>query len=150
MVKVKIKKLHPNAVVPFRDYDDDYCYDCVATSEEEVAPNVWKYGLGFALQIDEKKSDVVNRCFTVRPRSSVWKTGMILSNSIGTIDNGYIGELSAVFYHVMPNMPRYRVGDKVCQLHFDSDQAIKFIESDELNDTERGDGGYGHTGLRVK
>lgn len=150
MVKVKIKKLHQNAVVPFRDYDDDYCYDCVATSEEEVAPNVWKYGLGFALQIDEKKSDAVNRCFTVRPRSSVWKTGMILSNSIGTIDDGYIGELSAVFYHVMPNMPRYRVGDKVCQLHFDSDQAIKFIESDELNDTERGDGGYGHTGLRVK
>jgi len=150
MVKVKIKKLHPNAVIPFRKHDDDYCYDCVAVTEEEVAPNVWKYGLGFALQIDGKKSKAINRCFTIRPRSSVWKTGMVLSNSLGTIDEGYNGELSAVFYHVMPNMERYHLGDKVCQLHFDTDLTIDFAEVDELDETERGCGGYGSTGLKAK
>lgn len=148
MVRVKIKKRNPNAVVPFRKHDDDYCYDCVAVSEEEVAPNVWKYGLGFALEIEGKKSQAVNRCITARPRSSVWKTGMVLSNCTGTIDDGYRGEISAVFYHVMPNMPRYKVGDRICQLHFDSDLAIDFTEVDELNETERGDGGYGSTGLK--
>lgn len=148
MAKVKIKKLNPNAVIPFRKHDDDYCYDCVAVSEEEVAPNVWKYGLGFALQIKGNKLSSINRCFTIRPRSSVWKTGMVLSNSIATIDEGFTGEISTVFYHVMPNMPRYKAGDRICQLHFDSDLAIDFTEVDELNETERGDGGYGSTGLK--
>lgn len=85
--------------------------------------------------------------FSIRPRSSVWKTGMVLSNCIGTIDEGYTGEISAVFYHVMPNMERYHVGDRIAQLHFDrTDKYLDFIEVDELDETERGDGGYGSTG----
>ena len=47
---VNIKKINPKAVIPFRKYKSDFCYDCVAVSEEELAPNVWKYKLGFALQ----------------------------------------------------------------------------------------------------
>lgn len=111
-MKVRFKKLSPEAVMPTKAYDDDFCYDCYAVSEEEVAPNVWKYGLGFALQIDGIKPKDINRCLTFRPRSSIWKTGMVLSNSIGTIDEGYTGEISAVFYHVLPDLPRYKVGDK--------------------------------------
>lgn len=145
-MKVKIKKLNEKAVIPFRKHDDDYCYDCVAVSEEQIAPNVWKYGLGIALQIEGPKSHEVNMCFTVRPRSSVWKTGMVLSNCIGTVDRGYTGEISAVFYHVMPNMERYHVGDRICQLHFEADLAIDFVEVDELTDTDRGAGGFGSTG----
>ena len=52
MLKVKIKKLVENAVIPFKTHDSDFCYDCVATSEEEIAPGVWKYGLGLAFQIE--------------------------------------------------------------------------------------------------
>lgn len=115
MEKVKIKIVNPKAVVPYKKYDGDFCYDCVAVSEEQVAPNVWKYGLGFALQrAKDTKGDTIP-CFSFRARSSVWKTGMVLSNGIGTIDDLYTGEISAVFYHVMPNMPRYKVGDRVCQ-----------------------------------
>lgn len=147
-MKVKIKRLHPNAVIPFRKHNDDYCYDCVAVTEKEIAPNVWRYGLGFAVQLITQRPIKYNRCFTLRPRSSVWETGMVLSNGIATIDEGYTGELSAVFYHVMPNMPRYHVGDKVVQLHFDSDFDIVFREVDELNKTERGNNGYGSTGKR--
>ncbi len=44
---------------------------------------------------------------------------MILSNGIGTIDN-YTGKISAVFYHVFPKMPRYKVGDKVVQFHLET------------------------------
>lgn len=149
-MKVKFKRLHPDAKMPTKAHDDDFCYDCYAVSEEEIAPNVWKYGLGFALQIEDKFSILgrllFSQCITVRPRSSVWKTGMILSNSLGTIDEGYTGEISAVFYHVLPNMPRYRVGEKICQIHYDNTLPIEFEEVKELSPTERGDNGYGSSG----
>lgn len=146
MEKVKIKIVDPKAVVPYKKYDGDFCYDCVAVSEEQVAPNVYKYGLGFALQrAKDTKGDTIP-CFSLRARSSVWKTGMILSNGICTIDDLYTGEISAVFYHVMPNMPRYKVGDRVCQMHIDTTTPIEFVECEELEQTVRGDNGYGSTG----
>lgn len=149
-MKVKFKRLHPDAKMPTKAHDDDFCYDCYAVSEEEIAPNVWKYRLGFALQIEDKLSipgrQLFSQCITVRPRSSVWNTGMVLSNSLGTIDEGYTGEISAVFYHVLPNMPRYRVGDKICQIHYDNTLPIEFEEVKELSPTERGDNGYGSSG----
>lgn len=111
---------------------------------KEIAPNVWKYGLGFALQIENRNKPAdISRCFTLRPRSSVWKTGMVLSNSEATIDDGFVGEISAVFYHVFPKMPRYNVGDKIVQFHLETSDNIMFVETDELNKTERGDNGYG-------
>ena len=151
-MKVKFKRLHKDAVIPSKKIKDDFCFDLTAVTEEEIAPNVWKYGFGFALQIvNDRRIKPIKQycsfCFSVRPRSSVWKTGMVLSNCIGTIDDGYTGEISAVFYHVMPNMERYHVGDRIAQLHFDqTTKFIDFIEVDELDETERGDGGYGSTG----
>ena len=169
-MKVKIKKTHKNAVIPYKTHNDDFCYDCVAVSEEEIAPNVWKYGLGIAFQI-ERGLEVVatsptirggksgefnlnfdfsrspmNISIDARPRSSVWKTGMILSNCEGTIDEGFNSEVSAVFYHVFPNMPRYKVGDRVAQIKIGTTLPIEFVEVDELNETSRGSGSYGSTG----
>lgn len=151
-MKVKFKRLHKDAVIPSKKIKDDFCFDLTAVTEEEIAPNVWRYGFGFALQIvDDRRIKPIKQycsfCFSVRPRSSVWKTGMVLSNCIGTIDEGYTGEISAVFYHVMPNMDRYHVGDRIAQLHFDqTTKFLDFIEVDELDETERGRNGYGSTG----
>lgn len=149
-MKVKIKKTHPNAVVPFKTYEKDFCYDCVATSCEEVAPNVYKYGLGISSEIvrpESFKDDKnINYSIDARPRSSIWKTGMILSNCEGTIDELYRGEICAVFYHIMPNMPRYKVGDKIIQIKLGLTRPMEFEEVDELADTERGDRGFGSTG----
>lgn len=111
-VPVLFKKTNENAIMPTKAHNDDFCYDCYAVSEEEVAPNVWKYG-------------------------------MVLSNSEATIDDGFVGEISAVFYHVFPKMPRYNVGDKIVQFHLETSDNIMLIETDELNKTERGDNGYG-------
>lgn len=144
-MKVKIKILDTKAVIPFKTHDRDFCYDCIAVSEEEVAPNVWKYGLGFALEIEDRGIDIIPSA-EIRPRSSIWKTGMVLSNSVGTVDEPYRGEISAVFYHVMPNMPRYKVGDKICQLHITTTGYIEFELAEELTPTDRGCNGYGSTG----
>ena len=169
-MKVKIKRLHPQAHIPFKAYPSDFCYDCIAVSEEEIAPNVWKYGLGIALQIERgTESMVISTCYhggremrhhtkmdfsrsplnlsiDARPRSSVWKTGMILSNCEGTIDENYIGEISAVFYHVLPDMPRYKVGDRVCQIKLGIAIPMEFVEVENLESTDRGANGYGSSG----
>lgn len=169
-MKVKVLKTHPSAAMPSKTYPNDFCYDCVAVSEEEIAPNVWKYGLGIALQAERGMETIVtspmvrggkqrdfdfmldfsrsplNISIDARPRSSVWKTGMILSNCEGTIDENYTGEVSAVFYHVMPHMPRYKVGDRICQIKLGVTFPLEFVEVSSLSATDRGDGGYGSTG----
>lgn len=173
-MKVKLKKIDDKAVIPYKTYDEDFCYDVVATSCKEVAPNVYKYGLGLAFQI-ERGIEEIESCvrFTMdddtelgviaprqidmwrsplklsidfRPRSSVWQTGMILSNCEGTIDESYTGEVSAVFYHVMPTMPKYEVGDRIGQIKLGITLPMEFVEADELSPTKRGAGGYGSTG----
>ena len=144
-MKIYLKKTNDACVIPFKTYDRDFCYDCVAVSEEEIAPNVWKYGLGFAIQMNNRVSHVI-RSVSLRPRSSIYKTGMVLSNSVGTVDELYRGELSAIFYHVLPSMPRYKVGDKICQMYIDTTLHVDFEVVEELSQTDRGSNGYGSTG----
>lgn len=149
-MKVKVKKLNENAVIPFKTYEKDFCYDVVAVSEEEIAPNVWKYGIGLAFQIDRDDLyalDNVNLSIDLRPRSSVWKTGMVFSNCEGTIDELYTGEVFAVFYHVFPNMERYKVGQRIGQIKIGSTVPLEFVIVDELDETERNSGSYGSTGV---
>lgn len=162
-MKVKVKKISEGAVLPYKKYQPDFCYDVVATSCEEVASNVYKYGLGLAFQIErgiERITDIgkieewyahcsrLNLSLDFRPRSSVWQTGMVLSNCEGTIDELYTGEVSAVFYHIMPNMPKYEVGDRIGQIKIGVTFPIEFVEVEELDKTARGDGGYGSTGRK--
>lgn len=143
---VKIKKLNDNFKMPVKAHKDDFCYDVFAASEEEIAPGVWKYGLGFALQLSPVANIVTIYDIDFRSRSSIHKTGMVLSNSVGTIDAGYTGEISAVFYHVMPNLPRYKVGDKIGQIKIGATLPIDFRLVESLEDTERGTGGFGSSG----
>lgn len=171
---VKTLKFHPDARIPEKAYDKDFCYDVYAVSEEELAPGVYKYGIGLGFQIIRCSETLVNgfpmtdrdgNCYGIRgeqdfdfyrsplnlsidfrPRSSVWKTGMVLSNCTGTVDEGYINEISAVFYHVLPSMPRYKVGDKIGQIKIGVTFPIEFREVEELEPTERGLRGYGSSG----
>jgi deoxyuridine 5'-triphosphate nucleotidohydrolase len=151
MIDVYYKKLNEGAKVPFKAHYRDFGYDVVATSVEEVAPNVYKYGLGLAMEIanydlNYRYGDEWSASIRLSPRSSIWKTGMVLSNSTGIIDVDYRGEISAVFYHVMPNMPKYEVGDRIGQIYIEYSERINLIEIDKLSETERGAGGYGSTG----
>lgn len=147
-MKVRLKMLDERAVVPYKSHNGDFCYDVVATSCEEIAPNVYKYGIGLSFEIvrDERFNYDYRLDIDFRPRSSVWKTGMVLSNCEGTVDEIYRGEVFAVFYHLFPNMPKYEVGDRIGQIKLGVTLALDFEVVDELSDTERGDGGYGSTG----
>ena len=169
-MKVKFKKLRENAKLPVKKHDGDFCYDVYACTCEEVAPNVYKYMLGFSLQIAEDEGlmirtsegkyhwqTVVDRVIKYygtdlsidfRPRSSIWETGMVLANSCGTGDRPYTGEYAAYFYHVVPELPIYKVGDRILQMKIGITVPIEFEEVDELNKTDRGDGGFGSTGRK--
>ena len=178
-MKIKLKKLNDAAVLPSQATKGDFGYDVVATSEQEIAPGVWRYGLGFCYEIErddivlgsleftESEFDIEGRVIEnkiypwdydnvtisidFRPRSSVWKTGMVLSNCVGTLDEFYRGEVAAVFYHVKPDMPRYRVGDRIGQIKLGFSLPIEFEFVDEIDtNTERGTGGFGSTGLKSK
>lgn len=152
-MRVKIKRLNKDAKVPFKTHEKDFCYDVVATSRVELAVNVFQYGIGLAFEI--MKDDITNDLgypedyifnLEIRPRSSIWKTGMMLSNSIGTIDELYRGEVKLTFYHLLWHLPIYEVGDKIAQIVVGVTDPISFQVVEELSDTIRGEGAFGSTG----
>ena len=143
-MKVKIKKLHSDAVIPTYAKDGDAGMDLVATSIISETPSQITYGLGIALEIPE---GFVGLIF---PRSSIRKTRLQLSNSVGVIDSGYRGELQATFNKITTTIENqkndYKVGDRICQIMIIPHPTIEFEEVNELNNTERGAGGFGSTG----
>lgn len=167
MLKIKLKKLHENAKLPVKTNEGDFCYDVYAVDREEIMPNVFKYKLGFSyeivrsivsienynnkacvpgIKIDLRNSDIILD-IDFRPRSSIYKTGLSLANSEGTLDEFYRGEAMAVFYRVIPNLPIYEVGERVGQVKVGFTIPCEFEWADEINmNTERGEGGFGHTG----
>jgi dUTP pyrophosphatase len=153
-MKVRIKKLSELAVIPSYAKDGDAGMDVIATSIISDTPTQITYGLGIALEIPY---GFVGLVF---PRSSIRKTGLQLSNSVGVIDSGYRGELQATFNklfggeamydemkvkEIQPN-DFYKVGDRIAQIMIIPHPPIEFEEANELSDTERGDGAFGSTG----
>jgi dUTP pyrophosphatase len=137
-MRIKIKKLHPDAVLPKYAKQGDAGMDLTAVSIELINTNYMKYNFGLAFEIPE---GFVGFIF---PRSSCYKQLQILSNCVGVVDSGYRGEVSAVM--VGAHDKSYKVGDRVAQLIVMPIPYVQFDEVDELSDTERGAGGYGSTG----
>jgi len=81
----------------------------------------------------------------VFPRSSVYKTELLLTNCVGVIDSDYRGEITAVFAKGAKDKA-YNTGDRIMQLVIMPVPAVEFVEAEELTQTERGTGGYGSTG----
>jgi dUTP pyrophosphatase len=142
-MKVRIKKLNENAVIPSYAKSGDAGMDLIATSIISDTPTQITYGLGIALEIP---NGFVGLIF---PRSSVRKTRLMLSNCVGVVDSGYRGELQATFNKINQNSIAendYKVGDRIAQIMIIPHPPIEFDVVDELSDTERGEGGFGSTG----
>jgi len=141
-MKVRIKKLSENAVIPTYAKDGDAGMDLVATSIKFDGTQV-TYGTGLAMEIPE---GFVGLVF---PRSSIRKTDLSLSNSVGVIDSGYRGEIQATFNQKSLSKDGqilYGVGDRIMQIMIIPHPPVHFIEVNELSDTLRGEGGFGSTG----
>lgn len=142
-MNVKIKKLDKNAIIPKYAKDGDAGMDLTATSKWYDDDNNVCYGTGIAMEIPKGYVGLVF------PRSSNAKQDLILSNSVGVIDSGYRGEITFKFKLVEDRhlAKDYNVGDRVGQIIIMPYPIIEFLEVEELTKTERGDGGYGSSGV---
>lgn len=139
-MKVKIKKLVENAVIPTYAKKGDAGMDLTATSKTYDEQGNVVYGTGIAVEIPEGYVGLVF------PRSSICKTDLLLTNSVGVIDSGYRGEIMAKFAYVHMHNKKYEIGDRIAQLIIMPYPTIEFEEVDKLSETERGEGGYGSSG----
>ena len=80
------------------------------------------------------------------PRSSIAKTPLRLSNSIGLIDAGYRGEIIAAVDNIKEQPHKISVGERLFQLVAMNGSKINFKLVSELTETDRGTGGFGSTG----
>lgn len=141
-MEVKIKLLSDKAKLPVKGTPDSAGYDLTAASVFwDRSNNIVSYGFGIALEIPK---GYVGLIF---PRSSVYKKNLDMSNCVGVIDSDYRGEISAKFRLLNPNLDNvYISGERIAQIVFVKHDDVDFKVSEELSETIRGVGGYGHTG----
>lgn len=138
-LKIKFKKMNPNAVIPKRGTIGAAGFDLTAIGLE-VTETTLKFDTGIAVEIPPGYVGLVF------PRSSICKTGLSLANSVGVIDSDYRGSISFVFYKGPTWIEPYSYGDRIGQLVIMPIPEVEFVEAEELSETERGEGGYGSTG----
>lgn len=142
---IRYKKLHPDAVTPFKAHAGDAGWDLTAISSTRCIAADFafiEYDTGIAFEIPE---GYVGLLF---PRSSICNTGLILANSVGVIDSNYRGSVKFRFKHI-PDTAAYNTGDRIGQLVV-VPIVTELEEVNELSDTDRNAGGFGSTNILEK
>lgn len=155
-MKVRFKKLSDKAVTPLRGTADAAGVDLTATAVSKTEDYI-QYNTDIAVEIPHGYVGLL--C----PRSSICKFDLALANGIGIIDSDYRGELMFRFketkkdsiFAIDPDTgvetglfaKKYQVGDRVGQLVIVPYVQAEYVESDSLDETERGEGSYGSTGI---
>ena len=152
-MKLKFKKLHPNAQIPRQGTEFSGGWDVTMTSIEYDSTDLVICKLGFALEIPEGYK------LTLVPRSSLTKTRWILQNTPGLGDSDYRGEYQYRFRALpeninmfdgrfeYPNFP-YDLDDRIGQIYLEEVIPMEFEVVEELDNTVRGEGGFGSTNLK--
>lgn len=145
-LKIKIKKLHPNAIIPTHHSQEavgadlTLIKDITLTNLNTTSPTI--VGLGIALEIPKGYHAKIFL------RSSIGaKTHIRLANGTGIIDSDYRGELKLILeYHARGNIT-LRKGMRIAQMIIEKNIPTQYIETQELNTTPRGEKGIGSTGI---
>jgi dUTP pyrophosphatase len=138
-IEVKIKKLHPDAVIPTYAKLGDAGMDLSAVDMNWDEHGNFVYHTGLSMEIPE---GYVGLLF---PRSSISKTPHHLRNAVGVIDSGYRGEIMVKFGG-NSHPSNYTIGDRIAQIIIMPFPEVRFVEVLELSETERAGGGFGSTG----
>lgn len=139
-MKIRFKKLNPAAVIPAKATEGSAAFDltAVTVAEDQTGLPVLHFGTGLAVEIPAGYAGFLF------PRSSCYKYGMDLTNCVGVIDSDYRGEIKAVFMDYYGE--GYKAGDRIMQMVVFPVPEVEWEEVEELNQTSRGEGGYGSTG----
>jgi dUTP pyrophosphatase len=141
-VNVRIKKLKKGAVIPtYAKFGDAGC-DLYSIEEHILEPgDICLVHTGIAIEIPYGFEG------QIRPRSGkAIKEGLTVVNAPGTVDAGYRDEMKVGMINVGKSLAYIGIGDRIAQLVISPVVVAKFDEVDELSDSERGLGGFGHTG----
>lgn len=140
-LEVRFKKLHPDAKNPVRATSGSAGFDLTAVSvENDGQRGINTYHTGLAIEIPQ---GYVGLLF---PRSSIYKSGQSLTNSVGVVDSDYRGEVTFKFRSHSRTPDSYKAGDRIGQIIIMPYPVVHFEEVEELSKTRRGTGGYGSTG----
>lgn len=139
-----IKRIHPDAVMPAYAHLSDAGMDVQSVEELVILPG--KRALvhtGLVLQLPSAFEA------QVRPRSGLAiKHGITVLNAPGTIDSGYRGEVCVILINLGDESFQVKKGDKIAQLVIASVIQPVLKEIDVVDETDRGNGGFGSTGIR--
>lgn len=141
-MKLKIKKLKENAIIPTFAHEDDAGMDLYAVENDVVISGEWKkIPTGIAIQL-EKGTEA-----QIRPRSGLaMKYGITMLNTPGTIDSGYRGEICVLLINHGKKDFIIQPGDRIAQMVIASYIRPEVEIVDALEDSMRGQGGFGSTG----
>lgn len=143
MLELKLKKITSTAITPTKAHDTDACFDIYANSEAIIRPNeTVLIHTGFATDIPH------GYWGAVFARSGMaTKRGLRPANCVAVIDESYRGEWLVALHNDSDEDQAVHIGDKIAQFtllpYFDT----KITEVGELNNTERGAGGFGSSGM---
>lgn len=141
MNQLKFKKLSDNARIPTKAHDTDACYDVYSPVDIVLPPKVvTKFDLDFAVACP----DGFKLCFY--SRSGLASKGIILTNSVGIVDQDYRGCCATALYNSRNKEYKISKGDRILQCALERVIPFEIIEVDELDETERGTGGFGSSG----
>jgi dUTP pyrophosphatase len=140
---LKFKRIHPEATLPAYAHEGDAGMDVRSVEELEILPGARALvhtGLVMMLPPGWEAQ--------VRPRSGLaLKHGVTVLNTPGTIDAGYRGEVGVILANFGSEPFRVAKGDKVAQIVVAPVVRAGIVEAAEVDDTERGAGGFGSTGV---
>lgn len=143
MLKVKFAKLEKDTKLPILATTGSACYDAFCPENVTLEPGViTTIPLNFAVQFPEGYK------LCIYNRSGLGKKGLIIPNGVGIIDQDYRGNVGAMFFNSTSKPYTFNKGDRICQLALEKVNEFEFevVEYSELSETERGDGGFGHSG----
>jgi dUTP pyrophosphatase len=140
------KKLTPDAVTPKYNYESDSGFDLYSTEDVIVA------GLGRCLVPTGLSFDIGEMHeIQVRSKSGLAiNEGLFVLNSPGTVDSGYNGEIKVIIFNTNQHEYIIKKGTKIAQAVLcpvASGMWVNLVETNKLNDKERGSNGFGSTGL---
>ena len=143
-LNINIKKLHKNAIIPTYGTEFSAGADLYALTDEPVEIKPGQTVLihtGLAFEICEGYGG-----FVFARSGLATKKGLAPANKVGVIDSDYRGELMIPLHNISSETACITSGERVAQIVFLPYAAASFIEVNELDDTSRGNGGFGSTG----
>lgn len=143
-ITIKFKKIDTNAILPNYAHPEDAGMDIYSNEEKVIPAKSWDLvKTGFSMELPTGYEA------QVRSKSGLTlKSGLIVLNSPGTIDENYRGEVGVILMNVSNLDYKIEKHQKVAQMVINKVEHFKVVEVEEISSSNRGDGAFGSTGLK--